>query len=75
VSADKLDEQEEREGWMAEKPHSVRRYHYIRGTVALCRGYGFYRGELTPYQYSPTRGREDCAACFKILLKWKRGPQ
>ena len=57
------------EGWMAEKPLHANRYHYIRGTIALCRGYGFYTGELMPDKGAPERGREDCAACFKRLRK------
>jgi len=55
------------EGWMAEKPSNTRRYHYVRNTLALCRGYGFYFGELTPDDGKSPRGREDCAACFKKL--------
>ena len=60
------------EGWMAEKLLHVRRYHYIVDTMALCRGYGFYRGELTPDTLSRTPGREDCRACFKMLQRRRK---
>jgi hypothetical protein len=57
------------EGWMAEKPYHVRRYHYIQNTRALCGGHGFYLGELTPDNEAMERGAEDCAACFKRLRR------
>lgn len=62
------------EGWMAEKPYTVRRYHYIVGAMALCRGYGFYQGELTPATPGATNGREDCAECFKRFARRAPAP-
>ena len=60
------------EGWMAEKPSHVRRYHYIVDTMALCRGYGFYRGDLTPDTLIQTPGSKDCRACFKALQRRRK---
>ena len=59
-------------GWMAEKPQSIRVYHYIYGEGwSLCGRYGFYCGELMPDKGLPERGREDCAECFKRLRRRK----
>jgi hypothetical protein len=57
------------EGWMAEKPLHVPRYHYIQATRSLCGRYGFYRGELSRDSGLATRSPEDCAECFKRLRR------
>lgn len=54
------------EGWQAERGQGTRVYHYIRNTMALCRGLGFYRGDLAPDANGP-KNNEDCAKCFRIL--------
>ena len=57
-----------KEGWMAERGPRTLRYHYIRDQLALCYGFGFYRGALTPHVEEQPRGKEDCAKCHKILI-------
>ena len=62
-----------KEGWQAEKYTTMRVYHYIRDMMALCRGLGFYRGDLVPDVASAPRGNEDCAKCYRLLrLEQKR---
>ena len=61
------------EGWMDEKNANARRYHYIVGSTALCGGYGFYAGDLTPFDPAAGRGAEDCAKCFKRATE-RHGP-
>jgi hypothetical protein len=61
----------EPEGWQAEKYHSQRVYHYIRGTLSLCRKLGFYTGEVTPDNPSK-RTKEDCSACVKQIERERR---
>lgn len=56
-----------KEGWQAEGAYGTRVYHYIRETMALCRGLGFYRGDLVPDVPTAPRGNHDCAKCFRIL--------
>lgn len=55
------------EGWMAARGFGTRRYHYIRDTLALCRGLGFYRGDLVPHVTGNPRGNEDCAKCHRKI--------
>ena len=57
------------EGWMAEKPVQIRRYHYVVDSMALCHEYGFYSGELQAVAegFPLVRGRDDCATCFRRL--------
>lgn len=59
------------EGWMAEKRWDTKRYHYIRDTVALCR-VAFYRGELVPQPGDAPKGSEDCAACYRHLMRERK---
>ena len=62
-----------RRGWMAERNPSTRVYHYIDGEgMAICRGLGFYRGDLIPDIPSAPRGNEDCAKCFRKLRARQR---
>ena len=56
------------EGWQAEKRAGEKVYHYIRDTMALCQKLGFYMGGLDPDHDNP-RGKEDCAACFRLRAK------
>lgn len=55
-----------KEGWQAEKHSHLKVYHFIRDTMALCRGFGFYTGDLVPDTGAP-RGNEDCAKCYRLL--------
>lgn len=55
------------EGWAAQKRLSTPRYHYIRDTMALCRGIGFYHGDLVPHVTGSPRGHEDCAKCYRLI--------
>ena len=60
------------EGWMAEKPQSVRVYHYIHeNTRSLCGRYGFYNGDLVADEGHSVRDAKDCAECFRRLRKMK----
>lgn len=55
-----------KEGWQAMR-HGGRVYHYIRESMALCRGLGFYTADLVPDVPNAPRDNEDCAACFRLL--------
>lgn len=57
------------EGWMAQKSDSTRRYHFIRETMSLCGGLGFYRGDLVPHVAGTPRGNKDCAKCYRLAPK------
>lgn len=61
-----------KEGWQAQKRDGLRVYHFIRETMALCRGFGFYTGDLVPDVASAPRGNEDCAKCFRLLRTEQR---
>ena len=61
-----------KEGWQAEKHSNLRVYHFIRETVALCRGLMFYTGDLVPDIPTAPRGDEDCAKCFRLLRAQQR---
>jgi hypothetical protein len=57
------------EGWGVLRPGD-RRFHYYRDTTSLCRRVGFYFStDLTPDNGKP--GKQDCAACRKVLDKEK----
>ena len=60
-----------KEGWQADAHIGQRVFHYIRDTMALCRGLGFYTGDLIPDTGAP-RDAQDCAKCFRILRGQKR---
>lgn len=61
-----MSDEQPQEGWQAEKHYNQRVYHYIQGTMSLCRKLGFYTGELAP-DNPDTRTKEDCSACVKKL--------
>lgn len=61
------------EGWMAEAPLHCRRYHYIRGGMALCGKWGLYRGSLVPHAPGSPKGNEDCAGCYRRLGREMKG--
>lgn len=63
---------ETKEGWMSERGPGTRVYHYIRDTFALCRGLGFYTGDLVPATPNTPRGNEDCARCHRLLASEHR---
>lgn len=56
------------EGWQADRHSSQRVYHFIRGTMALCGGLGFYTGDLIAAVNGSPRGDEDCAKCYRLLM-------
>lgn len=56
-------------GWQAYKNDGTRVYHFIRDTFALCRGLGFYTGDLIPDVPGAPRDSIDCAKCFRILRR------
>lgn len=56
-----------KQGWQSQHGGGARVYHFIRDTFALCRGLGFYTGDLVPDVPSAPRGNEDCAKCFRLL--------
>lgn len=61
-----------KEGWQAEKHSNLRVYHFIRDTMALCRGFGFYTGDLVPDIPTAPQGDDDCAKCFRLLRAEQR---
>lgn len=58
-----------KEGWMAQRGPGTKVYHYIREQFALCRGLGFYRGDLVPATPDTPKGNQDCAKCYRLLTK------
>jgi hypothetical protein len=59
-----------KEGWQDQTAGRV--FHYIRETMALCRGYGFYTGELVPDVENRPRDNAECAKCFRLLRNEQR---
>lgn len=57
-----------KEGWGVLRPDD-RKFHYYRDMTSLCRRVGFYRGELTTDDGSPSEN--DCAGCRKVLEREK----
>lgn len=51
------------EGWQLEGHGRSLRWHYIRGTEALCGRFGFYRGLLQEGGLVRSDNPDDCAAC------------
>lgn len=62
-------------GWQADRHPTQRVYHYIYETMALCRGLGFYTGDLVPHIAGNPRGNEDCAKCYRLLTKERGKPK
>jgi hypothetical protein len=57
-----------REGWWM--PFRSRKYHYFVKGRSLCGGWGFPdHSALEPDTGNMEKGPDDCAACFKKLVK------
>lgn len=54
---------DKREGWQAERALHLRKFHFIRGTEALCGRFGFYFGEISTKGMTRSNNEFDCAEC------------
>ena len=67
MKGDQLKPIEAIEGWQAQLTPGSRVAHYTRNQMALCRRVGFYTGDLVPHIAGGPRGRDDCAACHRMI--------
>ena len=59
---------ERKEGWWM--PGQSRRFHYFVDGMALCHGWMFPNyNDMSPDTGNEKKGPDDCAACFKKLVK------
>lgn len=63
------DEKTEAEGWQEDAASNQRVFHYIRGSMSLCRKLGFYFHGVIPHKPGTPKRKDDCAACFRVLTR------